>query len=136
MGQKNKFISEVDSYLRRNKSEWSTWKTAKLLGENKSTLIHQQINLTKELVNFPELEDSKTANIALNKLRKIKSGGIITEVQKEMDIQNLIYTHWPDIFKEWELVETRNNGKYNTNGIGEIDFLAKHLTEKGRYLVI
>jgi hypothetical protein len=74
-------------------------------------------------------------SISLKNAKNIEAGIIIND-QNEQHLQNHIYSQWQILFKEWELLENRNQGKYNTNAIGEIDFLAKHKTEKERYMVI
>jgi len=117
------------------KGGWSKAKTAELLGKSKS-LISELINLAKEMLNYPELEKSRTSNIAIRRLREIKTGGIISDIQWELELQNSVAEQWDRLFDKWELLDQKNQGKYNTNEIGEIDFLAEHKTEKGRYLVI
>ena len=87
--------------------------------------------------NLAELFDVSQAQISiiLRGAKDIEAGYTVDD-QKESHLQNRIYNQWHDLFKVWKLLDQTNQGKYNTNEIGEIDFLAKHKTDEERYLVI
>ncbi|MBM4276012.1 MAG: DUF1016 family protein [Deltaproteobacteria bacterium] len=137
------FIFKLNDYLIKKKGSastnperggWSKAKTAELLGKSKSG-ISELINLAKEMLNYPELEKSKTSNIAIKRLKEIKTGGLTSNIHSEIDLQNRIVKEWNNLFNEWELLS--NDGKFDTReGIGILDFLARHISEGNRYLVI
>lgn len=137
-----RFVYKLNEYLIQKKGSastnpdrggWSITKTAKLLGKCTAT-ISQQINLAKELPNYPDLENSKTSNIAITKLKEIKSGGPTSDIQFEINLQNRIIKQWGKLFAEWELLS--NESGFDTKEIGILDFFAKHISENKRYLVI
>jgi len=125
-----------------NLGGWSKRKTAILLKETIGS-ISTDTNLAEALDDYPNLLLCRNKNEAKKRLVEIKSGGQINTSGAaftfEKDLQDYLKKNWDKtpFSNEWILEKAGlfSRGKYNTGEIGELDFLARHVSEP-KWLVI
>lgn len=121
---------------------WSQAETARILNR-KCSLISDELKLAQALSDNPNLGGHSNKTRAV---REMKSGatGVVTKtriadrVNDESVLQDLLFSSWSkhEAFEGFDLLDNSyRKGKFNTNEVGEIDFLAQHRT-KSEWLVV
>lgn len=116
---------------KKNAPGWSMRDTAKLLGKS-HTHVADDIILAKGLEKKPWLRECKNRTAALQQSKKTAREPADAEgppvFTSEVDLQRYLETKWEEtaLAAEWKL---QAPGKYNTQEVGEIDFLARHKDE-------
>ena len=135
-------IKKYGDALKVGRHGWSLKKTAKFLKQS-TGLISNDVELAYALDQYPELYNCRNKTEAKKRLNIIKNSstadGHIPNFEFEDQLQEYLETNWATTLfgKEWSLKKTGvlKQGKYNTAEVGEIDLLARHLTEN-RWLVL
>lgn len=77
--------AELDRLMRKKNSEWSTRKTAALLGQSHPMNVMRALQLQEGMELIPELKDVKTADEAMKMLKKVEEKLITTELRKRQE---------------------------------------------------
>jgi len=119
---------------------WSITKSAGFFNESRET-TRKDIELAKAIYAHPELRSCRNKSEAKKRSHEINRG--INDkfhiFESEASLQDYLSNNWGELpfFKNWEIYTPNlfSKGKFNTNEIGEMDFLARHKTEP-KWLVI
>lgn len=112
------------------KGGWGYRHTASMLREKSVSIISDNINLSIDSENFPELLNCENRAKAIEMRKRLISGSIsrnFTKFKSEQELQNFIESHWAEtpFSEEWEFIK----GNENAGDAGQIDILARHLSD-------
>ncbi len=79
--ERAKLVAEIDRLCKENKTEWSTRKTAQLLGHSHPMSVVRDLKLADAVSHFPGLAECKDQAEALKVVKKIEEGLITTELR-------------------------------------------------------
>jgi ParB/RepB/Spo0J family partition protein len=80
-----KLIAKIDAHCKDTKSEWSTRKTAQLLGQSHPMNVVRALKLVDAMALLPEIAECKTQDEALKMVKKLEEGLITNELRKRQE---------------------------------------------------
>lgn len=83
--EKVKLIAELDRLMRAKDSEWSTRKTAQLMGESHPMNVSRALNLAEAIEMIPDIAKSKTADEANKILKRFQETVVTAEMRRRQD---------------------------------------------------
>lgn len=80
-----KLVHKIDELCKANKTEWSTRKTAQLLGDSHPMNVSRALRLADALAVLPQLAECKTQDEALKMVKRLEEGLITTELRQRQE---------------------------------------------------